>query len=91
MVNFKIKEGDKERVQPFEGLVIKIHNNGASSTFTVRKISGNVGVERTFPLFSPRVESVSVKRLGKVRRSKLYYLRELSGKSAKIKERRKGF
>lgn len=91
VVNFRIVEGDKERIQPFEGIVIKKHNNSLSSTFTVRKISGNIGVERTFLLHSPRVESIYVKRTGKVRRSKLYYLRNLKGKAARIKERRKGF
>jgi large subunit ribosomal protein L19 len=91
VVNFRIVEGDKERIQPFEGIVIKKHNNGLSSTFTVRKMSGNIGVERTFLLHSPRVESVYVKRTGKVRRSKLYYLRNLKGKATRIKERRKGF
>lgn len=91
VVNYRILEGDKERIQPFEGIVIKRHNNGLSSTFTVRKMSGNVGVERTFLLHSPKIESINVKRLGKVRRSKLYYLRNLKGKAARIKERRKGF
>ena len=81
-----IKEGDKERVQMFEGVVIGRHGGGISETFTVRKISYNVGVERTFQLHSPKVKKVEVKQRGKVRRSKLYYLRNLSGKAAKVKE-----
>jgi len=90
-VNFRIVEGNKERIQAFEGLVIRIKKAGSRSTFTVRKVVGDIGVERTFPLYSPRIESIDVLRLGKVRRAKLYYLRELRGKAARIKERRKGF
>lgn len=90
-VNVKIKEGNKERVQAFEGLVIKQHKNGVSSTFTVRKVVGDIGVERTFPYYSPRIESLELKRQGRVRRAKLYYMRALRGKAARIRERRKGF
>ena len=81
-----IKEGDKERIQMFEGVVIRRSGGGISETFTVRKISYNVGVERTFQLHSPRVKKIEVKQRGKVRRSKLYYLRNLRGKAAKVKE-----
>jgi len=77
-----------ERLQGYEGVVIARHNNGISSSFTVRKISNNVGVERVFPLHSPMLESVTVVRHGRVRRAKLYYLRELRGKAARIRERR---
>jgi large subunit ribosomal protein L19 len=90
-VNFRIVEGGKERVQAYEGLVIAIHRAGVSSTFKVRKMVGDIGVERTFPFYSPRVESVEVKRAGRVRRAKLYYMRKLKGKAARIKERKKGF
>jgi len=78
----------RERLQAFEGVVIARHNNGISSTFTVRKISNGVGVERVFPLHSPMLESISVVRRGRVRRAKLYYLRALRGKAARIRERR---
>jgi len=77
-----------ERLQAYEGIVIARHNNGISSSFTVRKISSNVGVERVFPLHSPMLESIKVIRHGRVRRAKLYYLRELRGKAARIRERR---
>jgi len=77
-----------ERLQAYEGVVIAHHNNGISSSFTVRKISSNVGVERVFPLHSPMLESIAVIRHGRVRRAKLYYLRELRGKAARIRERR---
>src|SRR5919205_573991 len=87
-VNYKIIEGGKERIQGFRGDVVKIQGTGASASFTVRKISDGVGVERVFPFYSPNVESVLVNKVGKVRRAKLYYLRERSGKSARIKERR---
>ncbi|MGB3975831.1 MAG: 50S ribosomal protein L19 [bacterium] len=83
-----IREGDKERKQPFEGDVIAIRNKGIASTFTVRKYSYGVGVERIFPFHSPFVASIQVMRKGRVRRAKLYYLRRLSGKSARIKEKR---
>ncbi|MBR2122383.1 MAG: 50S ribosomal protein L19 [Lachnospiraceae bacterium] len=85
-VSNRIKEGNRERVQIFEGVVIKRQGGGSRETFTVRKISGGIGVEKTWPLHSPNVESVSVVRAGKVRRAKLHYLRKLSGKKAKVKE-----
>ena len=84
-VGVKIKEGDKERIQAYEGVVIARKNGGIRETFTVRKISNGVGVERTFPMHSPLVESVEVVRKGKPRRAKLYYVRDLTGKAAKIK------
>ena len=88
-VHVRIKEGSKERIQIFEGLVIKRQNGeGVSGTFTVRKISSGVGVERTFPLHTPMIETIEVIRLGKVRRAKLHYIRNLSTKAARIKERR---
>ena len=85
-VHNRIKEGARERIQLFEGTVIGKHGAGASETFTVRRTSYGVGVERTFPLHSPHVDSITVTRKGKVRRAKLYYLRERSGKAAKVKE-----
>nr|WP_211481718.1 50S ribosomal protein L19 [Arachidicoccus rhizosphaerae] len=87
-VNYKIVEGGKERIQSFRGDVLKIQGNGATATFTVRKISNSVGVERTFPFSSPNVDSIVLNKVGKVRRAKLYFLRERSGKSARIKEKR---
>ncbi|MDR1781838.1 MAG: 50S ribosomal protein L19 [Bacilli bacterium] len=87
-VHVKIVEGNRERIQVFEGVVIKRQGGGISETYTVRKISSGVGVERTFPLHSPRVAKIEVIRRGKVRRNKLFYLRERSGKSARIKEKR---
>jgi large subunit ribosomal protein L19 len=86
-VHVKVVEGDRERIQLFEGVVIKRQNGGISETFTVRKISYGVGVERTFPVHSPRVDKIEVSRRGKVRRAKLYYLRDRRGKAARIKER----
>lgn len=86
-VYVKIKEGDKERVQPYEGDVISIRGAGLSKTFTVRKISNGVGVERIFFFSSPKIEKVEVIQAGKVRRAKLYYLRNLTGKAAKIKRK----
>jgi large subunit ribosomal protein L19 len=80
----KVVEGEKERIQPFEGLVIKISRGGNRANFTVRKISYGIGVERIFPFHSPRIEKIQVLSRGKVRRAKLYYLRELSGKAARI-------
>ena len=85
-VHVKIKEGDKERIQIFEGIVIARKNGDLRSTFTVRKISFGQGVERIFPLHSPVIEQIEVVRKGRVRRAKLYYLRSLKGKAAKIKE-----
>ena len=87
-VHYRIVEGDKERIQVYEGIVIAINNKGLSKTFTVRKISFEVGVERIFPLQSPRIAKIEVIRKSKVRRAKLYFLRERKGKSAKLKERR---
>lgn len=87
VVQVKVKEGTRERLQAFEGVVIGKRNRGLNSAFTVRKISNGVGVERTFQTFSPLVESLQVKRRGDVRQAKLYYLRELSGKAARIKEK----
>ena len=84
-VSVKIKEGDKERIQAYEGVVIARRNGGIRETFVVRKISNGVGVERTFPLHSPLIAGVDVVRKGKPRRAKLYYVRELTGKAAKIK------
>lgn len=85
-VHGKIKEGNRERVQVFEGTVIKRQNGGNRETFTVRKSSGGIGVEKTWPLHSPNVVKIEVVRRGKVRRAKLFYLRNLSGKKAKVKE-----
>ncbi|GAA4063450.1 MAG TPA: 50S ribosomal protein L19 [Bacilli bacterium] len=87
-VHVKVVEGERERIQLFEGVVIKRQNGGISETFTVRKISYGVGVERTFPVHSPRVAQIEVTRHGKVRRAKLYYLRDRRGKAARIKEKR---
>ena len=87
-VNYKIVEGAKERIQSFKGDVIKRQGTGATSTFTVRKMSDGVGVERLFPFFSPNIESIVLNKVGKVRRAKLFYLRERSGKSARIQEKR---
>ncbi|SHI72049.1 large subunit ribosomal protein L19 [Dethiosulfatibacter aminovorans DSM 17477] len=87
-VHYRIKEGNRERIQIFEGTVIKRQGGSVRETFTVRRISYGVGVERTFPLHSPRVEKLEVVRKGKVRRSRLFYLRERTGKSAKVKEKK---
>ena len=87
-VSIRVVEGDKERIQVFQGVVIKLRHSGAGSSFTVRRVSYGVGVERTFPLYSPLVEKVEVVRHGKVRRAKLYYLRGLSAKASRIKEKR---
>ena len=87
VVQVKVKEGNRERLQAFEGVVIAKRKRGLNSAFTVRKISNGVGVERTFQTHSPLIESVSVKRRGDVRQAKLYYLRELSGRAARIKEK----
>ncbi|NMM51268.1 50S ribosomal protein L19 [Paenibacillus aquistagni] len=85
-VHVKVIEGTRERIQLFEGVVIKRRGGGISETFTVRKISYGVGVERTFPIHSPKIDKIEVARRGKVRRAKLYYLRKLRGKAARIKE-----
>ena len=87
-VAYRIKEGNKERIQEFRGDVIKIVGHQGKKRFTVRKISGNIGVERIFPLDSPFIDKITVNKYGKVRRAKLYYLRDLTGKKARIKERR---
>ena len=86
-VHYRIKEGDRERIQVFQGDVIRRHGHTCRETFTVRKISFGVGVERTFPVHSPKIEKIEVVRHGKVRRAKLYYLRDKVGKAAKIKEK----
>ena len=88
-VHVKIKEGDKERIQVYEGVVIARKGHGATETFTVRRVAYNVGVERTFPIHSPKLDKIELMRRGKVRRAKLYYLRERTGKAARIKELRK--
>ncbi len=88
-VNYRIIEGAKERIQAFKGDVIKRQGRGMTQTFTVRKMSNGVGVERLFPLFSPNIESIELNKSGRVRRAKLYYLRALSGKSARIKEKKR--
>jgi large subunit ribosomal protein L19 len=86
-VHSRITEGDKERIQVYEGVVIARKGGGSKETFTVRKVSYGVGVERIFPLHSPQIDKIEVARLGKVRRAKLYYLRKLKGKAARISER----
>ena len=86
-VNVRVREGDKERLQAFEGICIARKGSAASETFTVRKVSSGIGVERVFPLHSPSIESIAVVRRGRVRRAKLYYLRNLRGKAARIRER----
>lgn len=87
-VAYRIKEGNKERIQQYRGVVIRINGEGTKKRFTVRKISDGIGVERIFPLESPFIDSITVNKYGKVRRAKLYYLRSLTGKKARIKERR---
>jgi large subunit ribosomal protein L19 len=87
-VHYKIREGNKERIQIYQGVVIQLNSDGANKTFTVRKISNGVGVERIFPFNSPNIEKVDVNSQGKVRRAKLYYLRGLTGKAARIKSKR---
>lgn len=88
-VYYKIREGNKERVQPFQGAVLQRRGSGVSETFTVRKISGNIGVERIFPVHSPFIERIVLNRRGLVRRARIFYLRNLRGKKARIKERRR--
>ncbi|TZE83372.1 50S ribosomal protein L19 [Calorimonas adulescens] len=85
-VNYRVVEGNKERIQPYEGVVIKKQHGGLNETFTVRKISYGIGVERTFPMHSPLIDSIEIIKKGKVRRAKLYYLRSKVGKASKIKE-----
>lgn len=87
-VSYLIREGNKERVQNYRGVVLQIRGRGNTKTFTVRKMSGNIGVERIFPLYSPFIESIEVSKRGKVRRKRLFYLRGLTGKKARIKEKR---
>jgi large subunit ribosomal protein L19 len=87
-VHYKIKEGNKERIQQFRGVVIQRNGSGHTETFTVRKMSGNIGVERIFPLASPSIEKIEVNKHGKVRRAKIFYLRDLTGKKARIREKK---
>ena len=87
-VHYKIVEGNKERIQVFRGVVIQVKGTGSTKTFTVRKMSGNVGVERIFPIESPFIKEIEVNKVGKVRRARIYYFRNLTGKKAKIKEKR---
>jgi len=86
-VSYKIREGNKERIQVFQGTVIQRRGSGSHETFTVRKVSGGMGVERVFPLFSPFIESIKVNKSGSVRRARIFYLRKRTGKSARIKEK----
>ena len=88
-VHYKIKEGSKERIQIFQGIVIQKHGAQISKTFTVRKVSNGVGVERIFPLHSPNIQKIDVVRFGRVRRAKLFYLRKAKGKAARVKEKRR--
>ncbi len=87
-VTYKIKEGSKERLQSFQGVVIQRRGGGPTETFTIRKISGGIGVERIFPIASPNIEEIKVMRKGKVRRARIFYIRALTGKKARIKEKR---
>ena len=87
-VAYRIKEGNKERIQQYRGVVIRISGDGSKRRFTVRKISDNIGIERIFPIESPFIDSITINKYGKVRRAKLYYIRKLTGKKARIKERR---
>jgi large subunit ribosomal protein L19 len=87
-VNYKIKEGNKERIQQFRGVVIQKRGVGMNKTFTVRKMSGNIGVERIFPINSPFIDGIEVNKRGHVRRARIYYFRDLTGKKARIKEKR---
>ncbi|NPA67396.1 MAG: 50S ribosomal protein L19 [Chlorobi bacterium] len=88
-VSYKIKEGEKERIQDYRGIVIQKKGEGISKTFTVRKSTGGVGIERIFPLYSPFIEKITVNKYGKVRRARIYYLRKLTGKKARIKEKKR--
>lgn len=87
-VHYKIKEGNKERIQQYRGVVIQRKGDKVSGTFTVRKMSGNVGVERIFPITSPLIDKIELNKVGKIRRSKIFYIRKLTGKKARIKEKR---
>ena len=87
-VFYKIKEGEKERIQPFQGVVLQRRNSGATETFTIRKMSGGIGVERIIPVHSPFIDKITVNKRGKVRRARIFYLRALTGKKARIKERK---
>lgn len=87
-VSYKIKEGNKERIQQFQGVVLQRRGSGSTETFTVRKMSGNVGVERIFPISSPFIESIAINKRGAVRRARIFYFRGLTGKAARIKEKR---
>ncbi|TDT67013.1 large subunit ribosomal protein L19 [Hypnocyclicus thermotrophus] len=88
-VHYRVKEGNKERIQIFEGVVIRVNGGGIAKNFTIRKVSSGIGVERIIPLNSPLIDKIEVKKIGKVRRARLYYLRGLSGKAARIKEIRR--
>lgn len=87
-VSYKIKEGSKERIQKFRGVVIQLRGSGTTKTFTIRKMSGNIGVERIFPLYSPFIDEIEINKRGSVRRKRIFYLRKLTGKKARIKEKR---
>jgi large subunit ribosomal protein L19 len=87
-IDYLIKEGGKERIQQYKGVVMQMKGTGRKMTFTVRKISGNVGVERVFPISSPNLKKIEVNKVGKVRRARVYYLRELTGKASRVKEKR---
>lgn len=89
-VNYKIKEGDKERIQQYQGIVIQRRGSGTSASFTVRKVSNGVGVERVFPIYSPFIESIEVNKEGVVRRARIYYIRNAKGKKARIEEKQYG-
>jgi large subunit ribosomal protein L19 len=88
-VHYKIREGEKERIQNFRGVVLQMRGTGTTKMFTVRKMSGNIGVERIFPLNSPLIEQIEINKTGKVRRARIFYFRELTGKKARIKERKR--
>lgn len=90
-VHYKIKEGNKERIQQYRGVVIQKNGSGNTRTFTVRKMSGDIGVERIFPVSSPFIDKIEINKYGKVRRARIYYLRKLTGKKARIQERRVSF